>query len=557
MAVSKVRTLTAPPKNLRRGAHEIKPGMVSFALWAPWKKSVHLVGDFNHWDARATPLQVLQDGLWWVVLKLSPGTHAYQFVIDGQTWIADPYATRLHWVEGRDQPHSLFTVGEKPYRWGDEHFQARPLNQLIIYEMHVGNFSPEGTFRGVTERLDYIRDLGVNAIELMPIQEFPGDQSWGYNPAFFFCPETAYGNVEDLKTLVDQAHQRGISVILHMVFNHTDALNPLTRLYAYQDSPYFGSDGNPWGFPDFNHWSDATKVYIRDIQDYWLFEFHIDGFRYDYSEGIGWDAENGLSFITWAARQTKPHVYLIAENIPDPTGVVHNTQADAAWHSSFSYLLRAQLMESDYMGNRYGDMQGVMNVMIFSQEGFSDNAQAINYLESHDEDRIAHSIRSNPPLDIDEAVRAKAKLGAVALFTATGVPMLYAGQEFGMSHPKSIDVHKLDWDRLQDPGWESMRHYYASLAHLHSSTPCLTLNQIEPVLVDEERKIIIFKRWDEGGSQVMVGLNFTPGAQTLEVTFPRGGTWHEWTYNYDEHIQDDGRAHIELPPSGGKVWIAS
>ena len=112
----------------------------------------------------------------------------------------------------------------------------------------------------------------------MPVQEFPGDQSWGYNPAFFFCPEAAYGSAHDLKQLIEQAHQRGMGVFLDMVFAHTAPDSPLAQLYPFDKSPYYSPDGiNPWGFPPINHWDDATKRFTRDVTDYWLQEFHIDG----------------------------------------------------------------------------------------------------------------------------------------------------------------------------------------------------------------------------------------------------------------------------------------
>jgi len=534
---------------------------VTFGLFAPHKKDVRLIGDFNNWDRDATVMKADNDGLWTTELTLPPAKYDYQFLIEPKTdkevTIADPCSRGLRWVDGRPDPHSVIEVGKAPYVWGDDGFRVKPLNELVIYELHVGDFSPEGTFKGVTARLDYIRDLGISAIELMPVQEFPGDRSWGYNPAFFFCPESSYGTIDDLKTLIDQAHQRGMAVILDMVFNHTDSSSPLTKLYAFGDSPYFGQDSNPWGFPDFNHWSDATKRLIKDIQDYWLLDFHIDGFRYDHTEGIGWDAENGMTYITWAARQTKAHVILIAENLPDPVGVVKNTGVDASWHERFHSILRAQLREGEYQGHRYGDMRSVMNEMTFAPEGYTDNAQAINYLENHDQERIAYEIRTNPALDIDQAVNAKSKLGALALFTAQGVPMLYAGQEFGESTRKTIDVNRLEWDRLHDDTWNELKNFYASLTHLRAVNPALTKNTIEPLVVDDERKLIVFKRWDEDGNQVVVGLNFAPSSQTLEVTFPRAGAWHEWTKDYDEHVDATAPKSVELPPSGGKVWIAA
>ncbi len=520
------------------GAIDHGNGRVTFGLYAPWKKSVHLMGDFNGWSREGMPMQVNDEGMWTAQIDLKPVEYAYQFVIDAgtehETVIADPYSRKLRHVEGRPEPHSLIEVGQKPYVWNDADFRMKPLNELLIYD-----------------------DLGVSAIELMPVQEFPGDRSWGYNPSFFFCPESSYGSADELKALVDGAHQRGISVILDVVFNHTDASNPLTRLYPYQESPYFGQDGNPWGFPDFNHWSDATKRLMRDIQDYWLLEFHIDGFRYDHSEGIGWDAENGMNFIAWAARQTKPHAYLIAENLNDHAGVVHNTHVDASWHESFHSIVRAQLREGDYQGRAYGDMPALLAEMVFAMAGYADNAQAINYIENHDQERIAFEVRTNPTLDIDQAVNAKSKLGALALFTATGVPMIYAGQEFGMSTPKTVDANKLQWERLDDPTWRDLRDFYASLGRMLAQNRALQLNNLEPLVVDSERKVLVFKRWDEGGNQVVVGLNFSPAQQHIVVNFPRAGNWHEWTKDYNEMLGDQTKFTVELPPSGGKVWVAN
>lgn len=549
------------PGEIRSGAIDHGDGRVSFGLWAPWKKGVALVGDFNGWDMKATPMQVRDDGMWYASLKLEPGEYGYQFVIDAEsehpTYIADPYARRLRWVPESPQPHAIVEAGAQPYQWGDEGFGARLFNEQVIYELHVGDFSPEGTYKGVTARLDYIRDLGIGAIELMPINEFPGDQSWGYNPAYFFAPESAYGTADDLKEMIDQAHRRGIAVILDMVLNHTDSSNPLTRLYSYQDNPYFGSDGNPWGFPDFNHWDDATKRLIREIQDYWLLEFHIDGFRYDHAEGIGFDHMSGMQFVGWAARQTKPQAYLIAEQLMDPISVVQQTEINASWHESFHGMLRAQLREGEYQGRRYGDMQGVLDQMIFSRQGYNDNAEAVNYLETHDQERIAFEIRTNPNLDNDEAVRAKCKLGALALFTAAGVPMLYAGQEFAMSTPKTIDANKLQWERLNDGTWNDLKNFFASMATLRAQNPALRQNHMEPLLVDDERKLLVFKRWTEDGNQVVVGLNFAPAQQFADITFPRGGRWHEWVFDHDEDFGDTPARSIELPASGGKVWIAA
>jgi 1,4-alpha-glucan branching enzyme len=553
MATQAPRVASAPP-NTPNGAHDRGDGSVTFALWAPWKKSVHLAGDFNSWQPQADPLAVDESGLWWIEKRLDPGVYGYQFVIDGDTFIGDPYARALRWVGGSPEPHALIEVGATPYAWGDSGFGIKPLNQLVIYELHVGDFSPEGTFAGVVERLDHLANLGVDAIELMPVQEFPGDRSWGYNPAYFFAPEGTYGSAEDLKRLIDAAHQKGIGVILDMVFNHTAGDSPLNLLYRYDQNPYFSTDGNPWGFPDFNLWGDATKRLIKDIQDYWLTEFHVDGFRYDYVEGMRYDGVGGMSFIAWAARQTKPHAYLIAEDIvADPAAVVRDTEIDASWHWQFTKSLRAQLREGEYQGNQYGDLDALARVLSFSGDGYQDNAQPVNYLESHDEDRLIAVVRSNPAID-EAGALGKSMLGAIMLFTAQGVPMLYHGQEFGVHSPKTIDVNKLPWEYMQSDAGQALYKHYASLAYLRHTQGALQANNFQPLLLDRERKLLAYHRWSEGDSIVVVAVNLAPESQTVAIDFPRAGRWHEWLHDYDEGI-GEGPQQVEIPGSFGKIWV--
>ena len=548
-----IHVAPAPP-DLPHGAHDRGDGTVTFALWAPWKKSVSLIGDFNNWDPAADPLSVDQNGLWWIEKSLDPGTYAYQFVIDGETVIGDPYARRLRWVEGYDQPHALVEVGAQPYEWGDAGFQIKPLNQLVIYELYVADFSPEGTFAGIIPRLDYLANLGVDAIELMPIQEFPGDRSWGYNSAYFFAPESAYGTVEDLKRLVDAAHQKGIGIILDMVFNHTTSEGPISRLYPYAENPYLGGDGNPWGFPELNTWSDATKRLIADIQSYWLTEFHVDGFRYDYAEGISYDGIGGMSFISWSARQSKPHAYLIAEDIvADPAAVVRDTEIDASWHWQFTKVLRAQLREGEFEGNQYGDLDALVRVLSFAGDGYQDNAQPINYLESHDEERIIHDILTNPEIDEGLAVR-KSMLGAIMLFTAQGVPLLYHGQEFGAHAPKTIEANKIPWEYLESEAGQQLYRHYATLAYLRHTQPALQQNNFAPLLMDHERKVLAYHRWDDNGNSVVVAVNLSRDRQHVAIDFPRAGRWHEWLHDYDEAIGEEPQ-EVEIPGSYGKVWV--
>lgn len=541
------------PEGVWQGARDLGGGKAAFALYAPWKQSVHLIGDFNDWDKAADPLAISEQGIWWIVKELAAGEHAYQFVVDGETVIGDPYAREIRWAGG-EQPHAILRMEHEGYQWNDGGFGMKPLNELIIYELHVGDFSPEGTFKGVTERLPYLRDLGVNAIELMPIFEFPGDQSWGYNPAYFFTPETSYGAPDDLRELIDQAHQHGIGVILDVVFNHVHESSPINYLYPYDQNPFFSSDSNPWGFPDLNHWNEASKQLLADVQTYWLSEMHIDGFRYDYAPGIGFDGENGMSFLTWQARQVKPHVYLIVENTDDYTGMVHQTEADASWHIAFRYQMVANLRESEFNGARYADLEATMRALDFRGAGYADNAQAINFLESHDEQRVVWEMTSNPAIHPDTA-RLKSKLGAICLMTAAGVPMLYHGQEFGMWTERTIESNKLQWELLDHQDGQDLRGFYRGMAILRATCKALVGNNIGPLALDPERKLLAYHRWtDSGDCRVVVVVNFGITTENLEIPFPAPGVWHEWVYDYDEHV-GEGATSIQVPGSGGKVFV--
>ncbi|HEX8682332.1 MAG TPA: alpha-amylase family glycosyl hydrolase [Ardenticatenaceae bacterium] len=541
---------TPQPDHLRPGADVGRDGHTTFVLFAPGKQAVALAGTFNDWSPE--PMADAGEGLWWTERRLPQGRHAYQFVVDGNIWICDPYAREVQWDERG--PKAITEVGKEPYTWNDGDFHPRPLHDLIIYEAHVGDFSPEGTFEGMRQRLDYIKELGVTAIELMPVMEFPMDRSWGYNPSFFFAPEHAYGTADDLKRLIDDAHQRGIAIILDVVFNHTQQDNPLNLMWPYDQNPYF-SGSNPWGMPDFNHFADMTKAYIRDVQDFWLTEYHIDGFRYDATAYIESDVMSGIGFFTWAARQTKPEVYLIAEHLPQDPYWIHNTELDAQWHDTFHDVMKAQLREGNFEGGQqWGDLDAVERSLHYALDGFSHPREVVNYTASHDEQRVVHETLSNPWLN-DEIAYRKAKLGMLTVITAAGVPMLYAGEETGMNKPRTTDEAKFEWNRLQSvPEAQDLHQHWQRLTWLRNTHPALRAPNFQTLTKWGEQKAISFQRWNDEGDAIVVLLNFSNEKYHLPVSFPSGGTWWEYLYNFPIETGDDNTVTLEIPPSGGLIF---
>jgi 1,4-alpha-glucan branching enzyme len=197
-------------------------------------------------------------------------------------------------------------------------------------------------------------------------------------------------------------------------------------------------------------------------------------------------------------------------------------------------------------------MHKLMSLIAHSGSGYADNAEPINYFESHDEDRLAWDVQRNPAMNEDSALR-KAQLAAIALFTAQGIPMLYSGQEFGAAGPKTVDESKLPWGKMTDARGELLYKHHATLAYLRQHCPALQFNNIAPILVDNERRVIVFKRWTENSTAV-IALNFAPDSQTVTFTFPHPGRWHEWLFNYDEMTSAEP-FHAEIPGSYGKVWV--
>ncbi|MGM0606783.1 MAG: alpha-amylase family glycosyl hydrolase [Candidatus Muiribacteriota bacterium] len=530
---------------------------VYFRFWAPGKQTVSVVGDFNDWDKEANLLELDGNGYWKTHIQLSNGQYRYQYLINGEKYIGDPYAREVDWdFHG---PNAVLRVGEPEFEWTNDDFHMANQNDLIIYEMHIGDFSPEGTFNGARERIPYLAELGINAVKIMPIKEFPGDISWGYNPAYYFAPENAYGTPNELKALINELHNNGIGVILDNVFNHCSHDHPFNHLYNYHSNPYFNNVGNEWGMPNFDVWADATKRHARDVVHYWVREFRIDGFRYDYTSGIGYDGTDGMSFISWEARMAGnamgKYIYQIAENLPMNPHMTHTTEIDAQWNDIFHHQLKANLREGKYKDDFYfGNLKRTMQGIDYEQLGYNDHTQVINFTENHDEERVIYEAMTNPHIDYHKAVR-KAKLGAVALFTSAGVPMIYHGQEFGMDSARTLDPNKIDWDKLNEsyPGSELYSHFRA-LINLRKNHMALRQNNIEEVYRYNNENVLIYKRWDNHGDIIIVALNFSDQDQWVDIPVPHDGTWHEYLFDYKANASSGKIADEQIPRSGAKIF---
>ena len=299
--------------NMPFGAECREDGSVRFRLWAPAARQVDLCPTGPRGSVRFAMDHC--DGGWFELITdaAKPGTQ-YHFRIDGEHEVPDP-ASRF---QPRDVHGPSEVVDPFAFEWSDQTWRGRRWEEAVIYELHVGAFTPAGTFSAVGERLDYLADLGITAVELMPVADFPGKRNWGYDGVFPFAPDSIYGRPEDLKELVQSAHERGIMVFLDVVYNHFGPEGNYLRSYA----PQFFTDRHrtPWG--DGINFDGPESRAVRDFfihnALYWLTEYHFDGLRLDAVHAIIDDSTSHiLTELADAVRSSiEPdrHVHLILEN---------------------------------------------------------------------------------------------------------------------------------------------------------------------------------------------------------------------------------------------------
>ncbi|MEA2836973.1 MAG: 1,4-alpha-glucan branching enzyme [Bradyrhizobium sp.] len=461
-----------------------KPGMganpfqggVGFRVWAPFASSVAVAGTFNHWSVTANPLTSEGNGNWSTdVAGVTVGMQ-YKFVLTtphatGPLWKNDSYARCLTNSVGNS------VIAAAPDAAHDN-FRMVAWNELVIYELHVGSFrfdpgsrNGRGNFDTVIGQLPYLAELGVNAIQLLPSDEFPGDVSWGYNPSYIFAIEESYGGPNGLRRLVDAAHQHGIAVIYDVVYNHFGPNDlDLWRFDGWSTGDwggiYFYNDwraNTPWGErnrPDYGR--GEIRQYIRDNALCWLEEFGCDGLRFDATGWIrnvsgrnndpGSDLPDGWSLLQWVNREIQarqPGKITVAEDMQDNEWITRDEGVGGAgfgaqWGAGFMHGVRAALVAADDRSRDMSVLSGIIGQR-FNASAF----QRVLYTESHDEVE-GHGARVPEliwPGNADSYFSQKrSTLGAALVFTAPGIPMIFMGQEFLESGTWS-DARALDWSK--------------------------------------------------------------------------------------------------------------
>jgi 1,4-alpha-glucan branching enzyme len=544
---------------------------IEFKLWAPYNKAAALIGSFSNWEE--IPMKKSKDGFFLTSVKLKDGVHQYKFKVKSRSWffepnqwveVNDPYATDID--DSSQNCNVRIKDGERivdTYIWKNDDKPLPADHELVIYELHVGDFSggeddpyARGKYKHVVEKLDYLVDLGINCIELMPVKEYPGDHGWGYNPRYFFATESSYGTTAELKALIDACHGRGIRVLMDGIYNHSESESPLTQIdhdYWYHHAPK--DPDNNWG-PEFNYefYDEKFETYparrfIGDVVRFWIQEYHTDGIRYDAARQLG-----NYDFMHWIVQETKKTAgmkpfYNVAEYIPqDPAITNADGPMDGAWHENFYSAM------IDHLCNGQFDLERLKSALDAKREGYLGATNVVNYLTNHDHNHLMYELGERGILE--EAAFKRTKLAAALLMTAMGIPMIWMGEEFAEYKPKSPEQNKIDWTLLGNDKNMSLHDYYRGLIFLRKNNHALYTENIEFFYEQADDRVLAYTRWNEEGSRVVVVANLS-GNFLKDYTIPHipaDGTWHEWASDYDIEVSGSTLI-IDLPEYEAKVLV--
>lgn len=531
------------------------PGVlgVTFRTWAPNATAVAVVGTFNNWNATSHRLSSEGNGWWSRDVALIQAGAQYKFAITrGATtqWKNDARARKLTNSIGNSVVYN-----PNGYAWQSNNFQMPAWTNIVAYEMHIGTFhvptgaALPGTFATATAKLDHLQALGVNALELMPTNEFAGDISWGYNPAHPFSVESSYGGPDALKAFVDAAHQRGIAVMGDVVFNHFGPQDmDLWQYDGWSSSSttggiFFYEDANastPWGARP-NYGRGEVRTYIKDNTMMWLDEFRLDGLRFDGTKFMrlrdyaGPEIPDGWSMLQWcneSADAQFPGKLMVAEDLGDNAWITKTTGAggagfDSQWDGSFAFPVRSAL---EAASDSSRDMFAVRDAINKNFNGSMQ--QRIIYTENHDE--VANG-RSRVPETIWPGnagswfSRKRSTLGAALVMTAPGIPMIFQGQEF-LEDGYFAAEDPLDWTKATTYG--KVTDLYRTLIRLRrnldGTSRGLSGASTNVFHVNNNAKVLGFHRWQNGGAgdDVVVLTNFSNVSYpNYRVGLPRGGLW--------------------------------
>jgi maltooligosyltrehalose trehalohydrolase len=550
---------------MKLGANFIGSNKCEFVVWAPFAKKISLKLSSHSWQLISMDKDA--DGYWSVTADDAvPGT-SYFYNINGEKDMPDPASF--------SQPDGVHTasqlINHSTFTWHDQGWKGILLSEMIIYEMHMGTFTSEGTFDAAVTRIDVLRDIGINAVEIMPVAQFPGERNWGYDGVYPFAVQNSYGGPEGLKKFVNECHKMGVAVILDVVYNH---LGPEGN-YLWDYGPYFTDRyKTPWGCAiNFDGpYSNGVRNYFIENAMYWFRDFHIDALRLDAIHGINdMSARPFLLELSERAEQFSQQngrkYYLMAESDLNDSRVAKSISGgglgiDSLWCDDFHHSIHSLLTGESSV--YYADFGHTEHMIKSLKEGYVYSGQYSLFRKrnhgnssaelpaerlivfSQNHDQTGNRAKGNRMAELVSFEALKLAAGIVIL--SPYIPLLFMGEEYGettpflyfISHsnpdlieairqgrknelevfnsrdelpdPQSEDTFmksKIQWSRREKGDNKVLLGYYKELIRLRKTvTPLLNLDKNNlSVSNDMGEKIIVMRRWKDNGSALVI-INF-------------------------------------------------
>ena len=601
-------TITAPlPAGVTDGINYTSSTSAILVLYAPNKSTVSVLGDFNNWQ-QSTGYQMKRtpDGnrYWLELTGLTAGTeYAYQYLIDGSLKVADYNAEKV--LDPSNDPSiaattypnlkpypTAFTTGivsvlqtaKQQYTWSANTFIRPDKRNLIMYELLVRDFVARHDWKTLTDTLSYLKRLGINSIHVMPFNEFEGNNSWGYNPSFFLAPDKYYGPENDLRRFIDSAHAKGMAIIMDMVMNHAYGQSPMVQMYfdATNSRPAANS---PWFNPvaphswltfgyDFNHEAQATKDYVSKVIRHWLTNYHIDGFRWDFTKGFS----QRVATSDAASQAYDASRIAILKRIYDTMQAVSPGSICVLEHfcanqeekelSDYGMLLWGNL-NYNYSGAARGALgESDFNWGIFTSRTWN-NPTLLTYAESHDEERLMYRnlnegnyYNSYDIRNVDTALKRQGMIAAF-LLPVPGPKLIWQfgelGYDFGINRCEDgsynnncrLSPKPIRWDYYQNTSRKALYDVYANLIKLRNNPAYLSTFTSSNITWDLSSAFKWIKIIGPSLNLMIVG-NFDVGTQSSTVTFPTAGTWYSYLTG-TTFIATGGSQSITLRP--GEYYV--
>ncbi len=559
-----------PNINLIEGINYIDNNTVTLVLYAPKKDFIFVNGSFSDWKlSEANQMYKTPDGktFWLTINNLEPQKeYAFQYIIDGQIYVADAYTDKIldpwndSFIDNQTYPNlikyptgkatgilSVFQTAQTDYQWTTTNFQKAEAQNLVVYELHIRDFIGKHNYSTLIDTINYLKNLGVNAIELMPISEFEGNSSWGYNPSFYFAADKYYGTKNDLKQFIDICHKNNIAVILDIVLNHSFGQSPLVQMYFDPQAGQYGqtSADNPWynatspntsyswGY-DFNHQSPYTKKFVSRVVKYWIQEYKFDGYRFDFTKGFtntigdGWAYDASrikiLKDIADTIWKADDKAYIILEHLTD------NSEEKVL--AEYGFLLWGNINHA-YNEATMGYADSDFSWISYKKREWN-TPNLVGYMESHDEERLMFknlkygATYQNYNIKDTATALKRIELAAAFFFTIPGPKMIWQfgelGYEITIDEPCRVCDKPILWQYYNNENRKRLYNVFSELIHLKTNNEAFNSQTFSLYTNSAIKHIII----EHSSMDVVVIGNFDTKAVEYKPKFTKQVTWYDY-----------------------------